>query len=155
MNFFPRLIKVGQSSTSVSNRSAKPSTSVFVISSINLSTSSRTGSTWNFESDRLWKISYEKLVSNYKKLNQRNYPEEKNKSLKSQINFLFLSVIFASLSKDWLRFSNLFTRAVSASVCQGCSSPKCPMNLKILKLVRSEIIHRLIWWSWLMRTNTF
>ena len=60
MNFLPRFIRVGQSSTSIINWPKHSWISVFEISTINFSISSRTGSTWNFERDKLSRISYEK-----------------------------------------------------------------------------------------------
>ena len=58
--FFPWFIKVGQSSTSIINWPNHDWTSGFVISTVNFSISSKTGSTWNFESDKLWRISNNK-----------------------------------------------------------------------------------------------
>ena len=56
MNFFPRFIKVGQISTSIINWPKHSWISVFEISAVNFSISARTGSTWNFERDKLLRI---------------------------------------------------------------------------------------------------
>ena len=113
INFFPKLIRVGQSSTFIISRPKVDSISGLEISFVNFPISCRTGSTWNLERDKLWKK------------NKFNY----SIIFTSIIYFHFITDIFylILILLSWVKFSHpcrenglefpIFSQAVRAFLC--------------------------------------